>query len=666
MKAMLVFAGLAMASLGQATPLEETTPGEVGMDPVKLMAAREHALTGGGSGIIMRGGKVVLRWGDQKQRYDLKSSTKSIGITALGLAIGDGKLGLDDLATDRHPQFGTPPDANAETGWLGTITLRHLATQTAGFEKPGGYEPLVSEPGTKWSYSDGGPNWLAECVTLAYGRDLDELMFERVFGPIGITRDDLMWRNNAYRDHEIEGIKRREFGSGIHANVEAMARVGMLYLRGGEWDGEQIIPRSFVDACRTTVDGVVGLPEQDPDTYGNASDHYGLLWWNNADGTLADAPRDAYWSWGLYESLIVVIPSLDVVAARAGKSWQRDGWGGHYGVLEPFIGAIAQSVAAENAAPYPMSQVIVGMTWAPESEIIRLAEGSDNWPMTWGDDDAQYAAYGDGWGFVPKTEAKLSLGLARVTGTPPDIEGVNVRSKTGEQIGDGKQGKKASGMLMVEGTLYMWVRNAANSQLAWSEDQGQTWTWADWRFTESFGAPTFLNFGPNYAGARDGHVYVYSFDSDSAYEPADRYVLARVPKRKLRDRAAYEFFVRLDGDGPAWSRDIGDRGAVFEHEGECYRSGITYSAGMKRYLWCQTIQKEDARFEGGLGIYDAPEPWGPWTTVYFADTWDVGPGESSNLPTKWMSEDGLTVHLAFSGDDFFSVRRARFGAAQER
>ncbi len=377
MKAMLVFAGLATASLGQATPLEETTPGEVGMDPVKLMAAREHALTGGGSGIIMRGGKVVLRWGDQKQRYDLKSSTKSIGITALGLAIGDGKLGLDDLATDRHPQFGTPPDANAETGWLGTITLRHLATQTAGFEKPGGYEPLVSEPGTKWSYSDGGPNWLAECVTLAYGRDLDELMFERVFGPIGITRDDLMWRNNAYRDHEIEGIKRREFGSGIHANVEAMARVGMLYLRGGEWDGEQIIPRSFVDACRTTVDGVVGLPEQDPDTYGNASDHYGLLWWNNADGTLADAPRDAYWSWGLYESLIVVIPSLDVVAARAGKSWQRDGWGGHYGVLEPFIGAIAQSVAAENAAPYPMSQVIVGMTWAPESEIIRLAEGSD-------------------------------------------------------------------------------------------------------------------------------------------------------------------------------------------------------------------------------------------------------------------------------------------------
>ena len=54
----------------------------------------------------------------------------------------------------------------------------------------------------------------------------------------------------------------------------------------------------------------------------------------------------------------------------------------------------------------------------------------------------------------------------------------------------------------------------------------------------------------------------------------------------------------------------------------------------------------------------APEPWGPWTTVYFTGRWDVGPGENSRFPTKWMSADSKTLYLAFSGDDYFSVRRA--------
>ena len=60
---------------------------------------------------------------------------------------------------------------------------------------------------------------------------------------------------------------------------------------------------------------------------------------------------------------------------------------------------------------------------------------------------------------------------------------------------------------------------------------------------------------------------------------------------------------------------------------------------------------------GGFGIYDAPEPWGPWTTVYYTEEWDVGPGETSSLPTKWMGADGKTLHLVFSGDDSFSVRK---------
>jgi len=322
-------------------------PTDVGMDKQMLDKARDYALTGAGSGFITRHGRLVMSWGDASKRYDLKSTTKSIGVTALALAIADGKMRLDDKVRQHYPSFATRPESNQKTGWVDQITIRHLATQTAGFEKPGGYSKLVFAPGTEWSYSDCGPNWLADSVTLVYRKDVQELMFERVFTPIGIERKDLTWRRNSYRKKEIDGITRREFGSGINANMNAMARIGYLYLRNGKWKGKRLIPADFVDAARKPVKSVVGLPEVDPKNYGNASDHYGLLWWNNADGTLKNVPKDAYWSWGLHESLIIVIPSLDIVVSRAGKSWKRE-WSGHYDVLKPFIEPIVASVCDDG------------------------------------------------------------------------------------------------------------------------------------------------------------------------------------------------------------------------------------------------------------------------------------------------------------------------------
>jgi CubicO group peptidase (beta-lactamase class C family) len=643
---------------------EQAKPDEVGMDAGVLERAREYALAGGGSGCITRHGRVVMRWGDQQQRYDLKSSTKAIGVTAVGVALKDGKFkGLNEPAKKYHPTFAIPPQSNFDTGWLDNITLFHLATQTAGFDKPGKYTKLLFEPGTKWSYSDGGPNWLAECVTLVFGQDLNTLMFERVFGPIGIKAADLTWRNNAYRAKEINGIKRREFGSGISANVDAMARIGYLYLRGGRWRDKQIIPDGFVDMVRVVPEAVRGLPVVKQESYFNASDHYGLLWWNNADGTMVKVPRDAYWSWGLYDSLIVVIPSLDIVAARAGKSLNKAG-NADYKSIEPFIEPIALSVKTENGRavqPYPTSPITKGVEWASKETIVRKASGSDNWPITWADDDNLYTAYGDGWGFEPKTKKKLSLGIAKVIGSPPDFHGINVRTESGERLGQGAQGAKASGMLCIDGVLYMLVRNVGNSQVAWSKDYGKTWKWCDWKFTVSFGCPTFLNFGKNYAGARDEFVYFYSQDSDNAYEPADRMVMTRVAKDKIREQGAYQYFKGLDGNSESvWTKDISERGAVFFNPGKCYRSGISYNAGLKRYLWCQTVYgNDDMRFKGGLGIFDGAEPWGPWTTVYYTEQWDVGPGETSSFPTKWMSEDGRTCYLLFSGEDCLSIRRVK-------
>ena len=319
--------------------------------------------------------------------------------------------------------------------------------------------------------------------------------------------------------------------------------------------------------------------------------------------------------------------------------------------------------------PYPQSRVITGIDWAPRDSIVRLAEGSDNWPLTWADDGALYTAYGDGWGFEPRVEKKLSMGFAKILGGPEKPRGINVRSSSGETLGQGAQGVKGSGILMVDGVLYLWVRNAGNSQIVWSRDHGTSWQWADWKLTTSFGCPSFLNFGMNYAGARDDYVYVFSPDSNSAYDWSDTMVLARVPKDRIRERAAYEFFQTSDHGVAIWTRDIRRRGPAFSHPKHCYRTGITYNGGLKRYLWCQVHPQSShtggPRFQGGFAIYDAPEPWGPWTTVFFTRAWDVGPGETNSFPTKWMSSDGKTLHLVFSGDDYFSIRKATLAISPE-
>src|SRR4029434_7387228 len=122
---------------------------------------------------------------------------------------------------------------------------------------------------------------------------------------------------------------------GISANVEALSRIGYLMLRGGRWKDTQILPPDYVTCAGKPASGLPGLEVLDPQNYGNASAHYGLLWWNNGDETIEGVPVDAYWSWGLYDSLIVVIPSLDIVAARVGKSWPRTPGADHYDVLKP-------------------------------------------------------------------------------------------------------------------------------------------------------------------------------------------------------------------------------------------------------------------------------------------------------------------------------------------
>lgn len=305
--------------------------------------------------------------------------------------------------------------------------------------------------------------------------------------------------------------------------------------------------------------------------------------------------------------------------------------------------------------PYPKSAFIKSVVFAPLSHIITEAKGSDNWPITWADDNNLYTAYGDGWGFRPYTKKKLSLGFAKVMGSPPDFKGVNIRSQNGERLGDGPRGPKASGILMVDGTLYLWIRNVENSQLAWSEDHCRTWHYG-YKFRTSFGSPTFLGFGKDYEGMRDEYLYIYSQDGPSAYESYDGVVLARVSSKEARRGDSYEFFKGFDGSGRAtWSHHIEERAPTFIFPGQCQRIDVVYNHGIKRYLMALGFDHK-----GGFGLFDAQDPWGPWTTAFYARRWDCGDTHSYRLPSKWISGDGRTMWLIFSGMgeyDAFCVRK---------
>jgi CubicO group peptidase (beta-lactamase class C family) len=336
-----------------------STPAAENMDATKLNTARDYSMTAGitgnEAGYVIRHGKLVYEWGDPTTKYEMKSTTKSMGGLALLLALDENKLTLADKVSTKISVFGTDPviDTSAvTTGGLADITVLQLATHTSGLSKSDQTAlKLLYTPGTTWSYSDQGLNWLADVLTQTYAQDLNSLMFSRVFTTLGIGTGDLNWRPNQYRTPTLTvsgtAVARRELGSGINANVNAMARVGLLMLRQGVWGNQALLSKAIVAKAHTPPPEVVTATLADPVNYPLATTNYGMLWWTNATGQIAGVPTDAYWAWGLHETFIIVVPSLDLVIARAGDhAWNANGeaWNADYQVLAPFLTPIVQSV----------------------------------------------------------------------------------------------------------------------------------------------------------------------------------------------------------------------------------------------------------------------------------------------------------------------------------
>lgn len=324
------------------------------------------------------------------------------------------------------------------------------------------------------------------------------------------------------------------------------------------------------------------------------------------------------------------------------------------------------ATGALAASPYPESPAIdeIRFDWSTHR---RLAPGSDNWPMTWAQNGHQYTSWGDGGGFGgTNSQGRDSLGFARVEGTSTNYKGVNVWGGVGASNPPPPSGGKSYGMLALGDTLYAWVSpgsataNYDYTRLHRSTNGGRNWTAASWRFLESDRVilPTILQFGRGYAGARDDYVYTYAPRLKNAsslrVQVPGEIDLMRVPRGSIMTRNAYQFFDGLNSDGsPRWTATLANREPVFrDPAGVGWTVSVSYNPGLRRYL---LITEHSTTSVSRIGIFDAPQPWGPWTTVLYASSFGAGEIEQTgffwNFANKWLSADGKQFTMVFTGVD---------------
>ncbi|NOY62581.1 MAG: hypothetical protein GXP10_05385, partial [Gammaproteobacteria bacterium] len=318
------------------------------------------------------------------------------------------------------------------------------------------------------------------------------------------------------------------------------------------------------------------------------------------------------------------------------------------------------------AAPYPPSSVITGITFDWSTHDTR-AQDSDNFAITWAADDHQYTTWGDGPGF--EGGGKFSLGVSRIEGTANSYTATDIYEAKSVVV-PGTFDGKSYGILELNGVMYQWLRQVddlsgntlpTQALMSRSTDGGSTWEqgfYYDQSATNLI-SPTFLQFGRGYDGALDNFVYSYFIHAPRCWgcfrtwSDADAYItLARVPKDKLMDRASYEFFTGLVGGNPTWSSDVSKNKPVFQDPsgGISWSASVSYNPHINRYL---LTTEHSETFQGNIAIYDAPTPWGPWTTVLYENGW-AGSTFFWNFSNKFNNDmattgDGKDFSIVFTG-----------------
>jgi hypothetical protein len=295
------------------------------------------------------------------------------------------------------------------------------------------------------------------------------------------------------------------------------------------------------------------------------------------------------------------------------------------------------------------------LTWGPV--VARAAPGCDAFTPVRGPDGRHYTSYGDCSGLTG-TLPRLSMGFGRIQGGPTNISVQDLPTPDLTDVGNRDAGYKPASALIVGTRMYMWIRNYApggtQSRLKYSDNfmqEKSTWTWSV--SLTNFGYPVFVQ------GLNSSYIYIVAHDNNSAYVPADRFVMIRVPKDELNDRSSYEFFNGTP-TVQSWTKAYSDRRAFFTARGKCFRSGMSYDGARKRYYWWRNTG--DSKTTKSFEVWSGEHPWGKWVRIYSTTEWDMSPGERGEFPVAWMGREPIsaagTLHLLFSGQDLLVVRRA--------
>lgn len=249
------------------------------------------------------------------------STAKSIAATLIGMLVDEGRMALDEPL----PFDWLPAAASPENDPRSAITLRHVLNMSSGLYPidNGGLEyatgsglsywagassvqgarsrALIREPGTNFDYENYDTLLAVYTMKLALGSDQTYLEFPR-----RALLDRIGMRNT------LLGVDR--FGdfimsSQVYTNARDLARLGLLYIQGGVWDGERLLSEEWIDFVRTPAPATAELGN----TYG------GHFWLPPDDQT--DIPPDTYATSGNRGQYTIVVPSHDLVIVRRGLDY---------------------------------------------------------------------------------------------------------------------------------------------------------------------------------------------------------------------------------------------------------------------------------------------------------------------------------------------------------
>jgi hypothetical protein len=272
--------------------------------------------------------------------HTLQSVTKSVTSALIGIAIARGEIsGTDALLLPFFEDF----DLSRVDARLRHATIDDLLTMRTGIEwhesdRPLDdtnttlqlersqdwiqftlNQPMDADPGTKWVYNSGGSHLMSGVIRKATGRFVDEYAREHLFGPLGIR--EFHWKKTPKGYPDTEG--------GLYLEAEQLAKIGYLYLNGGEWDGRRILPEGWVEA--STARRV--------DRANNAGWGYGYQWWR------LDRGSTIIWAGlGFGGQFLFVLPQHDLIGVI--NSWNLFG-GGFPGIQGPFIDALIAAAGAD-------------------------------------------------------------------------------------------------------------------------------------------------------------------------------------------------------------------------------------------------------------------------------------------------------------------------------